>query len=164
MPEPLLDPNRADDAHTAARLSGEPVIWLGTAGADGRPHQVPVWFCWRDPMVLIFSMPGTRKLRELERNPLVTLNLDSAAGGQDVVLAEGQAVVGAEGQAVAGAEEARGGWPELAGALGDKYAGLLGDGGLEQWRETFSVPILVTVSKIVAWRRQKGQLAYRSVP
>ena len=156
VPEPLLDPNRADDAHTAARLSGEPVIWLGTAGADGRPHQVPVWFCWRDPMVLIFSMPGTRKLRDLRRNSLVTLNLDSAAGGQEVVLAEGQAVVGAE--------EARGGLPDLAGALGDKYAGMLGHGGLTQWRETFSVPILVTVSKIVAWRREKGQLAYRSVP
>jgi PPOX class probable F420-dependent enzyme len=158
---PLLDPNRADDAHTAARLSGEPVIWLGTAGSNGRPHQVPVWFCWRDPVVLIFSMAGTRKLRELERNPLVTLNLDTAAGGQDVVLAEGQAVVGAA-QAV----------EELAGAFGAKYAAMLGggdpnpdpDGGLAQWRETFSVPILVTVSKIVAWRRQSGQLAYRSVP
>jgi PPOX class probable F420-dependent enzyme len=154
--EPLLDRNRADDAHTDARLAGEPVIWLGTAGADGRPHHVPVWFCWRDPVVLIFSMPGTRKLRELERNSLVTLNLDSAAGGQDVVLAEGQAAVGAE--------DGREGWPELAGAFGDKYAGMLGDGGLGQWRETFSVPILVTVSRIVAWRRQEGQLAYRSVP
>jgi PPOX class probable F420-dependent enzyme len=160
---PLLDPNRADDAHTAARLAGEPVIWLGTAGSNGQPHQVPVWFCWRDPVVLIFSMARTRKLRELERNPLVTLNLDSAAGGQDVVLAEGQAVVG-EAQAV----------EELAGAFGAKYAAMLGapapapgptpDGALAQWRETFSVPILVTVSKIVAWRRQAGQLAYRSVP
>jgi PPOX class probable F420-dependent enzyme len=160
---PLLDLNRADDGHTAARLSGELVIWLGTAGSNGQPHQVPVWFCWRDPVVLIFSMAGTRKLRELERNPLVTLNLDSAASGQDVVLAEGQAVVGA-----APAVE------ELAGAFGAKYAAMLGNGnpdpdrdpagGLAQWRATFSVPILVTVSKIVAWRRQSGQLAYRSVP
>jgi PPOX class probable F420-dependent enzyme len=149
----LLDRNRADDAHTDARLASEPVIWLGTAGADGRPHHVPVWFCWRDPVVLIFSMPGTRKLRELERSSLVTLNLDSAAGGQDVVLAEGQAVMGAP-SAVA----------ELAAAFGDKYRAMLGIGGLEQWRETFSVPILITVSKIVAWRRQEGQLAHRSVP
>jgi PPOX class probable F420-dependent enzyme len=154
--EPLLDRNRADDAHTGARLAGEPVIWLGTAGADGRPHHVPVWFCWRDPVVLVFSMAGTRKLRDLERSPLVALNLDSAAGGQDVVLAEGRAEVGVE--------TAPEGLAEMAGAFGEKYAGMLGGGGLGQWRETFSVPILVTVSKIVAWRRQDGQLRYRSVP
>jgi hypothetical protein len=52
----------------------------------------------------------------------------------------------------------------MAGTFGEKYAGMLGGGGLGQWRETFSVPILVTVSKIVAWRRQDGQLRYRSVP
>ena len=153
VPEPLLDRNRADDAHADGRLAGEPVIWFGTAGAGGRPHHVPVWFCWRDPVVLIFSMAGTRKLRDLKRSPLVALNLDSAAGGQDVVLAEGRAEVGSARAAA-----------EMAGAFGEKYAGMLGGGGLAQWRETFSVPILVTVSKIVAWRRQDGQLFYRSVP
>jgi hypothetical protein len=104
-------------------------------------------------VVLIFSMPGTRKVGDLERSPLVVLNLDSAAGGQDVVLAEGRAEVGPVPAAA-----------EMAGTFGEKYAGMLGGGGLGQWRETFSVPILVTVSKIVAWRRQDGQLRYRSVP
>jgi PPOX class probable F420-dependent enzyme len=89
--QPLLDRNRPDDAHTGTRLAAEPVIWLGTTGPDIRPHHVPVWFCWRDPEVLIFSMPGTRKLRNLQRNPQVTLNLDSAANGQDIALAEGRA-------------------------------------------------------------------------
>jgi len=98
-------------------------------------------------------MAGTRKLRDLERSPLVALNLDSADGGQDVVLAEGRAEVGSASAAA-----------EMAGAFGEKYAGRLGGAGLGQWRETFSVPILVTVSKIVAWRRQDGQLFYRSVP
>lgn len=44
MPTPLLDLSRPDDRHTAARLTAEPVIWLGTVGSDGRPHHVPVWF------------------------------------------------------------------------------------------------------------------------
>ena len=80
MAEPLLDRNRPDDAHTDARLNTEPVIWLGTTCPDARPHQVPVWFCWHDPEILIFSMPATRKVRNLRRNPRVALTLDSAVG------------------------------------------------------------------------------------
>lgn len=98
-------------------------------------------------------MPGTRKLRNLRRNPQVTLNLDSAAYGQDVVLAEGRAVLDADG-AVA----------EIAGSFAGKYAAMLGGASLEQWRGTFSVPVLIVVSRIVTWTRRDGQLRYRSVP
>lgn len=99
-------------------------------------------------------MPATRKVRDLCRNPLVSLTLDSAAGGQDIVLAEGQAVVGA-------ADAAK----QFAPLFARKYAAVLGsESGLDQWRSTFSMPVLVTVSKIVAWTRQEGQLRYRSVP
>lgn len=154
MAEPLLDRNRPDDAHTAARLTTEPVIWLGTTCLDARPHHVPVWFCWRDPQVLIFSMPATRKLRNLRRNPQVTLTLDSADNGQDIVLAEGHALLDATGAV-----------EEIAGPFAGKYAAMLGsNGSLEQWRSTFSVPVLITVSRIVTWTPQNGQLRYRSVP
>ena len=129
------------------------VIWLGTTCPDTRPHHVPVWFCWRDPEVLIFSMPATRKLRNLQLNPLVTLTLDSAANGQDIVLAEGHALL-----AAADAVE------EMARPFAGKYVPMLGNTSLEQWRSTFSVPVLVTVSRIVTWTRQNGQLRYRSVP
>jgi nitroimidazol reductase NimA-like FMN-containing flavoprotein (pyridoxamine 5'-phosphate oxidase superfamily) len=61
----LLDVTRTDDRHTAQRLSAEPIIWLGTVRPDGRPHNVPVWFTWHDPMVLIFSMPKTAKVRDV---------------------------------------------------------------------------------------------------
>ena len=154
MADPLLDENRPDDAHTGARLAAEPVIWLGTAGPEARPHQVPVWFCWRDPEVLIFSMPATVKARHLHRNPQVALALDSAAGGQDIVLAEGRARLGSAARV-----------EQLAPLFASKYAAMLGTGSsLEQWRSTFSLPVLVTVSRIVAWTRQDGQLRYRSVP
>jgi PPOX class probable F420-dependent enzyme len=150
----LLDRNRADDAHTDARLTVEPVIWLGTTGPDSRPHHVPVWFCWHDPEVLVFSMPATRKVRNLIRNAWVSLTLDSAAGGQDIVLAEGKAREGANGAA-----------ERIAPLFARKYAALLGtESSFDQWRSMFSVPVLVTVSKIVAWTRQDGQLRYRSVP
>jgi PPOX class probable F420-dependent enzyme len=152
--DPLLDKSRPDDAHTGARLAAEPVIWLGTAGPEARPHHVPVWFCWRDPEVLIFSMPATLKARHLRRNPQVALTLDSAAGGQDIVLAEGRARLGPAGTV-----------DQLAPLFAGKYAAMLGNGSsLEQWRSTFSLPVLVTVSRIVAWTRQDGQVRYRSVP
>jgi PPOX class probable F420-dependent enzyme len=113
-----------------------------------------VWFCWRDPEVLIFSMPATRKLRNLRRNPQVTLTLDSAANGQDIVLAEGHALL----DAVSAIEE-------IARPFAGKYAAMLGNStSQEQWRSTFSVPVLVTVSRIVTWTRHNGQLRYRSVP
>jgi Pyridoxamine 5'-phosphate oxidase len=70
----LLDLTRADDRYTAQRLSGEPVIWLGPVRPDGHPHNVPVWFAWHDPMVLIFRMPGTVKARNGRRSPAVSLS------------------------------------------------------------------------------------------
>ena len=153
MAEPLLDGSRPDDAHTAARLAAEPVIWLGTTCPDARPHHVPVWFCWHDPEVLVFSMPATRKMRNLRHNPQVALTLDSAAGGQDIVLADGRAELGMTGAA-----------ERLAPQFAAKYAAMLGDSGLEQWRTVFSAAVLVTVTRIVAWTREDGQLRYRSVP
>jgi PPOX class probable F420-dependent enzyme len=152
--EPLLDKNRPDDAHTDARLTAEPVIWLGTTCPDARPHHVPVWFCWHDPEILIFSMPATQKVRNLRRNPQVALTLDSAAGGQDIVLTEGRAQLGAAGAA-----------EQIAPLFASKYAAMLGsEPSPGQRRDTFTTPVLVTVSRTVAWTRQDGQLRYRSVP
>ena len=76
-----MDVTRTDDRHTAQRLSAEPIIWLGTVRPDGRPHNVPVWFAWHDPMVLVFSMPKTAKVRDVRLSPAVSLALDSADGG-----------------------------------------------------------------------------------
>ena len=94
----LLDVTRTDDRHTSERLSAERIIWLGTVRPDGHPRNVPVWFAWHDPMVLIFSMPKTAKVRDVRLSPAVSLALDSADGGQDIVLAEGRAelIAGAE--------------------------------------------------------------------
>jgi hypothetical protein len=41
--------------------------------------------------MLIFSKPKTAKVRDMQRSPAVSLALDSADGGQDIVLADGRA-------------------------------------------------------------------------
>ena len=151
----LLDVTRSDDRHTDARLSAEPIIWLGTARPDGRPHNVPVWFAWHDPVVLIFSMPATAKVHDLHRSPLVSLALDSAAGGQDIVLAEGRATLAADTD------------PQVASLTGmfqQKYAQTLGSMSFARWRAAFSRPLLIQVERIIAWTSTSEGVAYRVVP
>ena len=151
----LLDVTRADDRHTSERLSAEPVIWLGTVRPDGRPHNVPVWFAWHDPIVLIFSMPKTAKVADVRLSPTVSLALDSADGGQDIVLAEGRA------ELIAGADR----HPHfLAAKFREKYEQSMGAMSFDQWRSTFSQPLLVHVERIIAWTRTAAGVAYRVVP
>ena len=131
-------------------------MWLCTVRADGRPHNVPVWFAWHDPTMLIFSMPRTAKVADMRRSPAVTLALDSANGGQDIVLADGRAkLITAAGE-----------HPHfLAGEFRRKYASSLGnDMSFEEWRSTFSQPVLIHVERIIAWTRTATGLAYRTVP
>jgi PPOX class probable F420-dependent enzyme len=151
----LLDVTRSDDRHISGRLSAELIIWLGTVRPDGRPHNVPVWFAWHDPAILIFSMPNTAKTRDLRRSPLVSLALDSASSGQDIVLAEGHAGLTAD----TGPQ-----FHLLARKFQEKYAQSLGSTSFQQWRSTFSQPVLIQVERIIAWTRTAAGLAYRTVP
>lgn len=60
---------------------------------DGRPQTLPVWFLWDGEGFLVYSRPGARKLRNIEANPKVNLNLNSNDAGGDVVRAERAAEV-----------------------------------------------------------------------
>ena len=151
----LLDVTRTDDRHTSERLIAEPIIWLGTVRPDGRPHNVPVWFAWHDPMVLIFSMPKTAKVADVRLSPAVSLALDSADGGQDIVLAEGRPELdhrGGPASALPGRQVPR----EVRASMGAM--------SFDQWRSTFSQPLLVHVERIIAWTRTAAGAAYRVVP
>jgi len=72
------------------RLEKEIVIWLGTVGADGTPHAVPVWFWWDGATFLIYSVPG-QKIRDIEANPHVALHLNTTPDGGDVLRVDGSA-------------------------------------------------------------------------
>lgn len=156
MSDPLLDPAVALDTHAGERLSTEPVIWLGTVAPDGRPHTVPVWFSWDDPIVTIFSRPDTAKIGHLRARGAVSVALDTAGHGADVVTGGGEAVL---------SELSRVGHVDKAlDAFGRKYAPMLGDQPLDAWLMTFSQPIVVTLDRLVAWRSTADGLEYRSLP
>jgi PPOX class probable F420-dependent enzyme len=68
----------------ADQLANEEVIWLTTVSADGTPHPVMVWFLWDGESAWIYSQPGKPKLRHIEQNPHVSLNLNSDPEGTHV--------------------------------------------------------------------------------
>src|SRR2546422_686753 len=140
MASPLLDLTRDDDAHMAARLSAEPLIWIGTTRPDGRPHHVPVWFLWDDPTILIFSGDNL-KVRNLEKNPAVWLSLDTAAGGNDIVLIDGDAELLDRSDVSAATTP----------GFVRKYDPLMSQMSFEVWARMFPQPILVSVTKIMGW-------------
>lgn len=88
---PVVDPGTPFGAKVIERLDREHVIWLTTVGATGTPQPNPVWFQWRDDEFLLFSKPDQAKLRNLVRNPRVSLNFNSTDWGGDVVIFTGTA-------------------------------------------------------------------------
>jgi PPOX class probable F420-dependent enzyme len=81
-----------DRERVDARLRHNLIAWLTTVRPDGQPTSVPVWFLLReDGTILLYSRPGTRKLRNLAANAKVSLALDVTDIGRNVVSIEGTA-------------------------------------------------------------------------
>ncbi|MFE3542408.1 TIGR03667 family PPOX class F420-dependent oxidoreductase [Nocardia sp. NPDC059177] len=91
----VLDESTPFGATVARRLADDHVIWLTTIAPSGTPQPNPVWFLWRAGEFLLFTQPGTPKLRNIAANPRVSLNLNSTASGGDVAVFTGTAQVGA---------------------------------------------------------------------
>ena len=77
-------------AHADERLAGARNYWVGTTGAGGAPHAVPVWGVWADGRLFFGMDPRTRTARNLERNRAVVVHLES---GDDVVILKGLVAV-----------------------------------------------------------------------
>ena len=87
----MLDVTTKWGKHAEQRLQSNRIAWLTTVGGDGRPYTVPIGFVWEGQTLLIFSQPKKQKLRNIRKNPRVTLALDETERGQDVVIVEGTA-------------------------------------------------------------------------
>lgn len=75
------------------RLAREQIIWLTTSKDDGTPLPNPVWFFRDGGKFLIFTEPGSIKMRNMTRNPRVALNLNSDPDGSDVAIFQATAEV-----------------------------------------------------------------------
>jgi PPOX class probable F420-dependent enzyme len=85
--------DRTDLAANRVRgfLETEPVIWLSSTCADGRPHLVPAWFVWDGETIVVVSKPGAIKVRNLRADPRAMLALGDAEADFDVGLIEARA-------------------------------------------------------------------------
>ncbi|MFN2590842.1 MAG: pyridoxamine 5'-phosphate oxidase family protein [Actinomycetota bacterium] len=70
-------PHSATDLAAVRRLFRDvPVAHVGTTGADGSPHVVPLWFVWLEDAVYVTCRRGSVVAANLERGGEVALAID----------------------------------------------------------------------------------------
>ena len=78
-------------ARADQRLRDDLIGWLTTVGSDGTPQPSPIWFLWDGTEILLFSEPNTPRVRNIQRQPKVSLHLNSDEHGGNVVILTGEA-------------------------------------------------------------------------
>lgn len=96
----VIDPSTELGKRLRERLNRERIIWLTTVNKDGEPQSSPVWFHADGDQVLIFSQPNAPKVRNISRNPVVSLNLNSSDDGGNVAVLTGTAKILEDGPRV----------------------------------------------------------------
>ena len=124
------------------RLREDRIGWLTTASRDGTPQPVPVWFLWDRPeSFLLYSKPGTAKLRNIAERPRVSLHLDSDGQGSDIVVVLGSAAVTDDPPA------------HLVADYVEKYAGLIARNSWtpESFAADYSVALRIEATGLRGW-------------
>ena len=102
----LFDTSTELGQHVQKRLQEEEVVWLTTVRPDGQPIPIPVWFLWDgESEMLIYSAPDTPKIRNITRQPKVSINFDSNGNGGDIVQFDGEARVDPDTPIATGVDE-----------------------------------------------------------
>ncbi|MFC8527870.1 TIGR03667 family PPOX class F420-dependent oxidoreductase [Nocardia sp. NPDC057227] len=91
MTSSVVDTDTEFGARVAERLASDQIAWLTTVGPSGTPQPNPVWFLWSDGTLLIFSRPDQAKIRNIRRNPRISVHFNSTETGGDVVVFTGTA-------------------------------------------------------------------------
>jgi PPOX class probable F420-dependent enzyme len=114
-------------------------VWLTTVTPSGAPLPRPVGFLWDGGKnVSVYSQPGAR-IRNIGRDPKVTLNFRGDANGGDIVVLSGTAEVDESGPSAA--EDA---------AWVAKYATEWERFGMtaESLGQRFNVPVRIRISAV----------------
>jgi PPOX class probable F420-dependent enzyme len=94
-------------------LDGTALAHLATVLPDGSPHTVPVWVGTHGDHVVFLTGPGSRKARNLRRDPRVALSLTPADNPFQPVIIRGRVIEWLEGDAA---------WP-IIDEIATKYTG-----------------------------------------
>ncbi|MBO0702799.1 MAG: pyridoxamine 5'-phosphate oxidase family protein [Candidatus Dormibacteraeota bacterium] len=88
----VIDETTPFGKRAAERLRTESVVWLTTIGSDGTPQPNPVWFLWDGADgVIVYNDVAANRMRHITERPRVSLNFNSAPGGDDIVVLRGRA-------------------------------------------------------------------------
>jgi PPOX class probable F420-dependent enzyme len=87
------------DADLRRVLDGTSLAHLATVLPDGAPHSVPVWVGTHGDHIAIMTGPGSRKARNLRRDPRVAISLTEADNPFQPVILRGRVVEWLEGDA-----------------------------------------------------------------
>jgi PPOX class probable F420-dependent enzyme len=80
------------DSDVRRELDGTSIAHLASVLPDGAPHSVPVWVGTHGDQVAILTGPGSRKARNLRRDPRVALSLTAADNPFQPVVIRGRVV------------------------------------------------------------------------
>jgi PPOX class probable F420-dependent enzyme len=78
-------------------LDGTSLAHIATVLPDGSPHSVPLWVGTHGDQVVFLTGPGSRKARNLRRDPRVALSLTLADNPFQPVMIRGRVVEWLEG-------------------------------------------------------------------
>jgi PPOX class probable F420-dependent enzyme len=68
---------KMSDAQMAAFLEEERTVICATIGHDGFPHLMPLWYVMRDEDLWAWTFAKSQKVRNLERDPRATLQVEA---------------------------------------------------------------------------------------
>ena len=94
-------------------LDGTPIAHLATVLPDGSPHSVPLWIGTHGDRIAILTGPGSRKARNLRRDPRVALSMTPADNPFQPLIVRGRVVEWLDGDD---------GW-EVVDRIAEKYIG-----------------------------------------
>jgi PPOX class probable F420-dependent enzyme len=107
----------------AAFLDEQRVVVCATNGKDGWPHLMPLWYVVRDEQIWCWTYAKSQKVRNLERDPRATLQIESGEQYNELrgVMIEAQTEIHRDPERVA----------EFGAALLHRYSGTTGDEAME---------------------------------
>ena len=78
------DQIRLTDAELAAFLDEQRTVIAATNGRDGWPHLMPLWYLVRGGELWSWTYAKSQKVRNIERDPRVTLQVESGEQYQEL--------------------------------------------------------------------------------
>jgi PPOX class probable F420-dependent enzyme len=93
-----------DAAEQAAFLSEQRVVTVATNGRHGWPHLMPLWYVVRDGTLWAWTYAKSQKVRNLERDPRCTLQIEDGDEYSELrgVMIEAEAAIHRDLDTVAG--------------------------------------------------------------